>query len=300
MSRRRIKTKQAESLQKHYLKYVKNAIEQSAYFKNHVELTTVKPFSKSITPASWKSYSPHLDDDLTVAELRAKNNNVVLVNYEYKWLALKVHFKDKQFDSLTDIRIQCLGNEVWIFVNFKHPFDYITRENYKVMYCPLGELDKYLIKAYELVQDHLDDFIENEQDTQSMNERSIDIRQQIINNAIALLKQHQDVFNDIKAIGFYKEHDFPELFLEVAYKPIDNHTREHHNQVIQELIDNNNNTKYLWATDGSYLTLEDFHYCVLNDKILYRVQLRKFRTAVDYFYSAQKMKENTFVLKPFE
>lgn len=300
MSRRRIKTKQAESLQKHYLKYVKNAIEQSAYFKNHVELTTVKPFSKSVTPASWKSYSPHLDDVLTVAEFRAKNNNVVLVNYEYKWLAFKIHFKDKQFDSLTDIRIQCLGNEVWIFVNFKHPFDYITRVNYKVMYCSLDELDKYLVKAYELVQDHLDDFIENEKNTQSMNKRSIDIRQQIINNAIALLKQHQDVFNDIKAIGFCGEHDLSELFLKVAYKPIDKNTREHHNQVIQELIDNNNNIKYLWASDGSYLTLEAFHDYVLNDKIPYRVQLRKFRTAVDYFYSAQEMKENTFTLKPFK
>lgn len=298
MSKRRIKTKQAESLQKHYLKYVKNAIEQSAYFKNHVELTTVKPFSRPITPTSWKSYSPHLDDVLTVAEFRAKNNNVVLVNYEYKWLALKVHFKDKQFDSLTDIRIQCLNNEAWIFVNFKHPFDYITRDNYKVMYCPLSELDKYLVKAYELVQDHLDDFIENEKETQNIDKQSIATRQQIINNMIALLKQHQDVLNNIQAIGFSNEPDLSELLLYVVYKPIDNQLREQNDGVIWNILDNYKDA--LWGQDYSYLSLQTLRSSMLSDYMPYKAQMKKFKTMVDYYYPVQKVLNNNFELKSFE
>lgn len=300
MTNRRIKAKQAETLQKKYLSYIKNAIINSSLFKNQMELTTVKPFTKYEDPLGWKDWSPHVEH--SVIQLNSQNKKNYYVRYEYKWLALKVHFQDKQLDKLTDIRIQCLDDRVWIYINYKHPFDYITRVNYALLYTSLEKLNLKLVETFNLINANLEDFIENEQETQKINNQYIGNHKKIINNFLVLIKQTPEVLKHIQAFGFSQDKDSNDLILYTLYRPhISNIIKTEDNNVIEEILDNN--TKYLWS-DYPYLFLQRY-----NDQFIEKYphwinytnfSFRKFKKNVMECYSAHEIRTNSFTLQPFE
>lgn len=300
MTNRRIRSKQAETLQKKYLSYIKNAIVKSSLFKNQMEFTTVKPFTRYEDPLGWKAWSPHLKH--SVIQLNSQNKKNYYVHYEYKWLALKVHFQDKQLDKLTDIRIQCLDNRVWIYINYKHPFDYVTRVNYGLLYTPLEKLALKLVETFNLVNTNLNDFIENEQQAQKNNNQYIDHRKTIINNFLALIKQKPEVLKHVQAFGFSEDKDSNDLILYALYYPhISNTLKSKDNNIIKEILDNN--TNYLWS-DYPYLFLQNY-----NDESIKKYphwinynnfSFRKFKKNVMECYSANEIISHSFILQSFK
>lgn len=298
MTNRRIKAKQAETLQKRYLSYIKNAIVNSSLFKNQMELTTVKPFTKYEDPLGWKDWSPV---ERSVIQLNSQNKKNYYVHYEYKWLALKVHFQDKQLDELTDIRIQCLDNRVWIYINYKHPFDYITRVNYALLYTSLEKLNLKLVETFNLVNANLEDFIENEQKTQKTNKQYTDNRKQIINNFLALIKQKPEVLKHIQAIGFSEDKDSSDLILYILYRPSTSNTvKAKGDNIIEEILEKN--TSYLWS-NYPYLFLQRY-----DDQFIEKYphwinytnfSFRKFKKNVMECYSANEIASHSFKLMNF-
>lgn len=299
MTNRRIKTKQAEALQKKYLSYIKNAIVNSSLFKNQMELTTVKPFTKYEDPLRWKDWPPHVEHSAN--QLNSQNKKNYYVYYEYKWLALKVHFQDKQLDKLTDIRIQCLDDRVWIYINYKHPFDYITRVNYALLYTSLDKLDLKLVETFDLVNTNLSDFIENEQETQKINNQYIDNRKKIINNFLVLIKQKPEVLKHIQAIGFSEDKDSSDLTLYVLYySRISDVIKAEDDNTIEEILENN--TSYLWS-DYPYLFLQKYNNQSI-EKYPHWINytsfsLRKFKKNVMKCYSTNEITSHSFKLMKF-
>lgn len=174
MTTKRIKIKQLQQAQLDEMKIIKQAIQQSSLFKNKVELSTIKPFDEYASEKLWNTW---------ISE-KGFVTNKAIPNYRfsYHWLAYKLHLQDQKLDNLTDIRIKAINNQAFVYINYKHPFDYITRYNYKIINGNIDNLDKLFIQTYQLVQNNLSDFVENERFYQKEQNEIIDEQNIVIHN----------------------------------------------------------------------------------------------------------------------